>query len=126
MQAFPVALTLIVVASVLAATPLMQSSAASYAAGSFGIASVNSSIIRVSGTERQAFAGWSGDATGSSGALSNPIAMDGPKTAQATWTVLYLVRVDSNIQIQIDESGLYYVGTQATLRATQQVAYGCI
>src|SRR5207247_10651574 len=50
-----------------------------YASGSFGIASVNSSIIPVSGNERQAFAGWSGDATGSSGALSNPIVLDGPK-----------------------------------------------
>ena len=95
-----------------------------YAGGSFGIASVNSSIIPVSGTERQAFAGWSGDATGSSGALSNPIVMDGPKTAHATWTVQYLVRVDSDIQVQIDGGGWYAVGTQATLRAPQEVAYG--
>src|SRR5438093_730541 len=95
-----------------------------YAGGSFGIASVNSSMIPVSGTERQAFAGWSGDATGSSGALSNPIVMDGPKTAHATWTVQYLVRVDSDIQVQIDGGGWYAVGTQATLRAPQEVAYG--
>src|SRR5437867_3540632 len=52
-----------------------------YANGSFGLASVNASIIPVSGTERQAFAGWSGDASGSSGALSNPIPMDLPKAA---------------------------------------------
>ena len=95
-----------------------------YAAGSFGLASVNSSIISVSGTERQAFAGWSGDATGSSGALSNPIAMDGPKTAHATWKVEYLVRIDSDIQVQIDGGGWYPAGTQATLRAPQEVAYG--
>src|SRR3989442_691596 len=95
-----------------------------YAGGSFGIASVNSSMIPVSGTERQAFAGWSGDATGSSGTLSNPIVMDGPKTAHATWTVQYLVRVDSDIQVQIDGGGWYAVGTQATLRAPQEVAYG--
>src|SRR2546428_528017 len=95
-----------------------------YAAGSFGLASVNSSIISVSGTERQAFAGWSGDATGSSGALSNPIAMDGPKTAHATWKVEYLVRIDSDIQIQIDGGGWYPAGTHATLRAPQELAYG--
>ena len=95
-----------------------------YAGGSFGIASVNSSMIPVSGTERQAFAGWSGDATGSSGTLSNPIVMDGPKTAHATWTVQYLVRVDSDIQVQIDGGGWYAAGTQATLRAPQEVASG--
>src|SRR5207247_10162692 len=95
-----------------------------YAGGSFGIASVNSSMIPVSRTERQAFAGWSGDATGSSGTLSNPIVMDGPKTAHATWTVQYLVRVDSDIQVQIDGGGWYAAGTQATLRAPQEVAPG--
>src|SRR2546426_12238158 len=95
-----------------------------YAAGSFGLASVNSSIIPVSGTDRQAFAGWSRDATGPSGALSNPIAMDGPKTAHATWKVEYLVRIDSDIQVQIDGGGWYPAGTQATLRAPQEVAYG--
>jgi len=95
-----------------------------YAAGSFGLASVNSSIIPVSGTQREAFAGWSGDASGSSGALSNPIEMDGPKTARATWQVEYLVRVDSDIQIEIDGGGWYAAGTQATLRAPQEVAYG--
>jgi len=95
-----------------------------YAAGSFGLALVNSSIIPVSGTERQAFAGWSGDASGSSGALSNPIPMDGPKTAHATWKVEYLVRVDSDIQVQIDGGGWYAAGTQATLRAPQEVASG--
>jgi|GEM_PF-1892967 len=95
-----------------------------YAAGSFGLASVDSSIIPVSETQREAFAGWSGDASGSSGALSNPIEMDGPKTARATWQVEYLVRVDSDIQVQIDGAGWYAAGTQATLRAPQEVAYG--
>src|SRR5206468_2169026 len=77
-----------------------------------------------SGAARQAVAGWRGDATGSSGTLSSPIVMDGPKTAHATWTVQYLVRVDSDIQVQIDGGGWYAVGTQATLRAPQEVAYG--
>jgi len=95
-----------------------------YANGSFGLASVNASIIPVSGTERQAFAGWSGDASGSSGALSNPIPMDRPKSARATWKVEYLVRVDSDIQVQIDGGGWYAAGTQATLRAPQEVASG--
>ncbi len=50
--------------------------------------------------------------------------MDGPKTAHATWKVQYLVRVDSDIQIQIDGGGWYAAGTQATFRAPQEVAYG--
>src|SRR3989442_15090287 len=47
-----------------------------YANGSFGVVSVNASIVPVSGTEREAFDAWTGDASGSSAALSNPVPMD--------------------------------------------------
>ncbi|HEX9567916.1 MAG TPA: sialidase family protein [Thermoplasmata archaeon] len=93
-----------------------------YANGSFGLASVNASIVPISGTQREAFDTWAGDASGSSGALSNPMVMDGPKTAHATWHVEYLVRVTSDVPI--DAGGWYAAGTQATLRAPQEVAYG--
>jgi uncharacterized repeat protein (TIGR02543 family) len=92
-----------------------------YANGSFGLASLNASILPVSGTERQAFDGWTGDASGSSATLSNPIPMDGPKTATATWHVEYLVRVDSDIPIEA--GGWFAKGTQATLTAPQEVTY---
>jgi len=39
------------------------------------------------------FTGWSGDASGS-GSPSNPITMDGPKTAVAEWKTQYLVTFD--------------------------------
>jgi len=93
-----------------------------YANGSFGLASVNASIIPVSGTRREAFDAWTGDASGSSGALSNPIEMDGPKTARAMWHVEYLVRVDSDVPI--DAGGAWFAaGSQATLTAPQEVTY---
>ena len=92
-----------------------------YVNGSFGLASMNASIVPVSGTERQAFDAWTGAASGSSAALSNPIPMDGPKTATATWHVEYLVRVDSDIPIEA--GGWFAKGTQATLTAPQEVTY---
>jgi uncharacterized repeat protein (TIGR02543 family) len=92
-----------------------------YVNGSFGLASVNASIVQVSATERQAFDAWTGDASGSSAVLSNPVSMDGPKTATATWHVEYFVRVDSDIPIYA--GGWFAKGTQATLTAPQEVAY---
>ena len=92
-----------------------------YANGSFGVVSVNASIVPVSGTEREAFDAWTGDASGSSAVLSNPVPMDGPKTATATWHVEYLVRVDSTIPIEA--GGWFAKGTQATLTAPQEVTY---
>lgn len=92
-----------------------------YGEGSFGLASLASSVVTVTETQREVFAGWTGNATGSSGSLSDPIQMDGPKTARATWQVEYLVRVDSDIPI--DAGGWYPAGTQATLSAPQEVTY---
>ena len=91
-----------------------------YLNGSTAYATVTNPIQSVDPGERLAFHGWSGDATGT-GATSDPILMDGPNTAHATWQVEYLVRVDSDIPI--DAGGWYAAGTQATLRAPQEVTY---
>jgi hypothetical protein len=42
---------------------------------------------------RRVFSFWSGDASGTSHAQSNPILMDGPKTAVANWKTQYLLVV---------------------------------
>lgn len=48
-----------------------------------------------SGDERYIFAGWGGDASGQ-GERSNPIRMDGPKTAIANWRRQLALRVSAN------------------------------
>jgi hypothetical protein len=46
----------------------------------------------IPGWVRAVFTGWSGDASGT-GLMSNPITMDGPKTAVANWVIQYYLDV---------------------------------
>jgi hypothetical protein len=79
------------------------------------------SDTRVTGSGvRQVFAGWTGGATGA-GATSDPIAMNGPKTATATWTTQYEVTyVTSGTVLQVPIPSAEWVNSGAA--ATGQFA----
>lgn len=61
-----------------------------YDSGTTATGSVTSSAIEAGSNTRQIFTGWAGDAAGT-GKASNPITMDGPKTATAIWKTQYQV-----------------------------------
>jgi len=55
---------------------------------------VDSDVHLVSTDERYLFASWAGDASGTDYSGSNPIAMDQPKTATASWDRQFLLTVE--------------------------------
>lgn len=61
-----------------------------YNAGTQATATVSSNIVETGSGIRELFIGWGNGATGT-GTTSNPIIMDGPKTATANWKTQYLV-----------------------------------
>ncbi|HKW43646.1 MAG TPA: hypothetical protein VJP06_05600, partial [Thermoplasmata archaeon] len=93
-----------------------------YDQGSNAVASLQSGTVLISTGTRAVFAGWSGDARGSTPS-SNPILMSGPKTAIATWTTEYLVTVTSDYG-SVEGGGWYAAGARATLQAPGQVTSG--
>lgn len=64
-----------------------------YNAGATTYATLDNSIINESSEVRHVFTGWSGDATGIR-LSSNPITVDGPRSAVASWKKQYLVVFD--------------------------------
>ncbi|HYM40794.1 MAG TPA: hypothetical protein VEY12_11765, partial [Thermoplasmata archaeon] len=83
-----------------------------YAEGSSATASVSPTPVSIGGGTRARFSGWSGDSTGS-GATSNPILMDGPKTATARWQVQYSLAIVTTYGVAVN-AGWYDAGTSAT------------
>lgn len=83
-----------------------------YAEGSSATAVVSPTTVSIGGGTRAAFSGWSGDSTGSS-TTSNPILMDGPKTAKATWQVQYSLAIVTTYGVAVN-AGWYDAGTSAT------------
>jgi hypothetical protein len=64
-----------------------------YPSGATAYASLNTGTVDHGNGTRRVFTSWSGDATGTNYAQSNPIIMDGPKTAIANWKTQYLLTV---------------------------------
>jgi len=93
-----------------------------YGSGASATAVISPSPLETEPGARQVFAGWSGDASGST-TTSNPILMDGPKTAIATWRAEYLVTVESDYP-GVEGGGWYVAGTTATLQAPPEVISG--
>ncbi|MCX7757322.1 MAG: choice-of-anchor J domain-containing protein [candidate division WOR-3 bacterium] len=73
-----------------------------YDSGAIAYASVVDSIVTTNGT-RYVFAGWIGDASGSN-LISNPITMDGPKTATANWDIYYYVTYAANVPVVVPDA----------------------
>ena len=63
-----------------------------YREGSSAYASVISTTVNASAGTRYVFTNWSGDASGAKSS-SNPILIDGPKTAIANWQVQYSLMI---------------------------------
>ena len=61
-----------------------------YNAGTTATISVNSNTVVAGSGTRQIFTGWAGDAAGT-GTTSDPITVDGPKTATTIWNTQYQV-----------------------------------
>jgi PKD repeat protein len=62
-----------------------------YPSGSTAYAWLDTGLIDHGNGTRRVFTNWSGDASGNNYAQSNPITMDGPKTAVANWKTQYAV-----------------------------------
>ncbi|MGQ9539102.1 MAG: PKD domain-containing protein [Candidatus Bathycorpusculaceae bacterium] len=62
-----------------------------YPNGTTAYAILNTGLIDHGNGTRRVFVSWSGDASGANYAQSNPITMDGPKTALANWKTQYAV-----------------------------------
>ncbi len=82
-----------------------------YADGSQVSATVTNDIYAQAPGERLTFQGWSGDATGN-GLTSDPIVMDGPKTAIAQYGTQYYLEVSSGFA-SASGAGWYDAGTTA-------------
>ncbi len=70
---------------------------------------------------RYAFDQWSGDATGSNFGASNPITMDAPKTANATWRTEHYLTVTSTYGNTSGE-GWYPEGSSTVARVESDIA----
>ena len=64
-----------------------------YPSGATAYATLNTGLIDHGNGTRRVFTSWSGDASGNNYAQSNPIIMDGPKTAVANWKTQYYLTV---------------------------------
>jgi len=62
-----------------------------YPSGSTAHATLNTGMVDHGNGTRRVFTNWSGDASGDNYAQSNPITMNGPKTAVANWKTQYAV-----------------------------------
>jgi hypothetical protein len=74
-------------------------------------------VVIVPGLEQAVFTGWSGDATGT-GLTSDPITLNGPKTAIADWKVQYYLAVTSAYDSPSPPSGWFDNGTSITASVT--------
>jgi uncharacterized repeat protein (TIGR02543 family) len=90
-----------------------------YPAGATASATIASTEVSRGTGIREAFVGWTGDATGS-GATSSPILMDKPKSVTASWQTQYLLQVDSEVGT-VGGSGWYPAGQIVEIRAPSQM-----
>jgi PKD repeat protein len=80
-----------------------------YPSGSTAYATLDTCLIDHGNGTRRVFTNWSGDASGNNYAQSNPITMNGPKTAIANWKTQYYltVRTDPPAITTIPGEGWY-------------------
>jgi uncharacterized repeat protein (TIGR02543 family) len=84
-----------------------------YDSGSTAYAALNHGISSGGSGTRYVFINWNNDASGTNYAQSNPIIMDGPKTATTQWATQYKITL-SQTGVGSDFSGAYLIvnGTQ--------------
>jgi len=85
-----------------------------YASGSTAHATLASGTVSGGAGTQYVFTGWGTDASGTNYAQSNPITMDGPKTATASWKTQYYLTVNNGGHGTASGSGWYDCGDHAT------------
>jgi len=65
-----------------------------YDSGATAYANLTEGVVNHGNGTRRVFTNWNGDASGTNFAQSNPITMNGPKTAMAVWKTQYSVTFD--------------------------------
>jgi len=96
-----------------------------YPSGSTAYATLNTGMVDHGNGTRRVFTNWSGDASGDNYAQSNPITMNGPKTAVANWKTQYYltVRTDPPAIITIPGEGWYDQSQSVQLTAPTVSGY---
>ena len=89
-----------------------------YDNGTTAYATLNTNIFDHGNGTRRVFTNWSGDASGTNYAQSNPITMNAPKTAIANWKTQYYLTVSSTYGSPTPTSGWFDAGTQITASVT--------
>jgi PKD repeat protein len=97
-----------------------------YANGSTAYATLNTGVVDYGNGTRRVFTSWSGDASGTNYAQSNPIIMNGPKTAIANWKTQYYLSLPTNPPGVTTPSGTgwYDAGTYAAISTPEYVPGG--
>ena len=96
-----------------------------YPSGSTAHAWLDTGMVDHGNGTRRVFTNWSGDASGDNYAQSNPITMNGPKTAVANWKTQYYltVRTDPPAIITIPGEGWYDQSQSVRLTAPTVSGY---
>ena len=92
-----------------------------YDVGSTAYATLESGTVAGDAGVQYAFDVWTWDSSGS-GLTSNPIPMDGPMKAIASWTTQYYLTMSTNFGDVSPGSGWYDVGSAVTITATAPAA----
>jgi hypothetical protein len=90
-----------------------------YNSGDTAYATLNTGVVEYPNGTRKVFTGWGGDASGTNYAQSDPILMDGPKTAVATWKTQYKIIVRTSglgtkVTYVYDDTTILGTATDAT------------
>ena len=93
-----------------------------YQSGSTAYATLDTGLIDHENGTRRVFTSWSGDASGTNYAQSDPITMDGPKTAVANWKTQYHFEVLSMYGSPSPTSGWYDAGSSITASVNSPVS----
>jgi len=89
-----------------------------YDSCTYANATLLSGVIDYGNETRRVFVDWSGDASGTNYAKSNPIYMNQNKTATANWKTQYYLTMDTNFGTVSPSDGWYDAGSIITISAT--------
>jgi hypothetical protein len=86
--------------------------------GSIAYATLDTGTVDHGNGTRRLFTSWNGDASGTDYAQSDPILMNGPKTAIALWKTQYYLTMSTNFGTVNPGSGWYDAGSTFPINAT--------
>ncbi|MEM2105374.1 MAG: PKD domain-containing protein [Candidatus Bathyarchaeia archaeon] len=97
-----------------------------YQSGATAYATLNTGIVDHGNGTRRVFTSWGGDASGTNYAQSDPIIMNGPKTATANWKTQHYLNLPTNPPgiTTPSGSGWYDAGSYAVISAPEYVPGG--